>query len=60
MRLQESYNEKQEQIRHQLLQIMDKIDKHQTSQLHDSRNWGYFGDLEFVNDKLSEINRFLK
>ena len=60
MKLQEKYNQKQEEIRHQLLILMDKMDKHQKGQTQDSRNWGYFGDLEFVNDKLTEINRFLK
>ena len=60
MKLREEYNEKQQQIRIQIIKIMDKIDKHQNNQTQDSKNWGYLGDLEFVNERLTEINRFLK
>jgi hypothetical protein len=58
--LKQQYNEKQESIRHQLLMLMDKIDNHQEKQKSRDFDWSLLRDLDFVDEKLNVINKFIK
>jgi hypothetical protein len=37
-----------------------KVKRHSEKQFTESYNWGYVGELEYVNEKIDEVTNFLK
>lgn len=37
-----------------------KIKRHSEKQSFETHNWGYVGDLGYVNEKIDEVTNFLK
>lgn len=58
--LNEKYEEKQKIISDQISVLQMKLKKHQSEQKQNPRNWANLGDLEFVHEKLGQINEFLQ
>ncbi len=40
--------------------LKEKIKKHSEKQSLEPHNWGYFGELIYVNEKIDEVTNFLK
>jgi hypothetical protein len=40
--------------------LKEKIKRHSEKQSLETYNWGYVGDLGYVNDKIDEVTNFLK
>jgi len=55
------YEKKQAQIRKLLKQIEAGLEKHdrKASSCRGGHHWGHAGDLEYVVDRLTEVNDFL-
>ena len=60
MKTQINYEERNIQINKNLDILKLKLKKHKSNFKNKPTNWGYVGDLEFVLNKLIEINQFLK
>lgn len=60
MKAQINYEEHNIQINKNLDILKEKLKKHKSKFKNNPTNWGYVGDLEFVLNKLIEINQFLK
>lgn len=60
MALQHQYDNIQVEIRQQLKLLVKKLDKHQVNQKQNPKNWGYLGDLQYINEKLTLIHEFFK
>lgn len=58
--LQQQYDSKQKTIRKEIEILIEKLDKHQKKQNQNSTNWSYPGDLSNIEEKIKEINRFLR
>ena len=56
----ERYSYHSEEIEKNLNQLKKKLKKHQSDFKKEQTNWGFIGDLAYVNEKLVEINAFLR
>ena len=53
------YYELKTKIEKDLTILNQKLEKHQNSFEMNKSNWGYVGDLEYINKKISEITSFI-
>ena len=54
------YKEKTEEIEKKIKLLEEKLIKHKSDFEENSGNWGYIGDVSYINEKLDEIVSFLK
>ena len=59
MTLKETYQKREESIRDTLNLLKSKIKRHRDDFERHSNNWGYVGDLSYIEKSLKEINEFL-
>ena len=58
--LKTKYQSKNKEIQKKVSSLMKKLETHQQGFNKDNVNWGYLGDLCYINDKLDEVLSFLK
>ena len=56
----ERYSYHSEEIEKNLKQLKKKLKKHQSDFKKEPKNWGYVGDLAYINERLTELNGFIK
>jgi hypothetical protein len=56
----ERYSYHSEEIEKNLNQLKKKLKKHQSDFKREQTNWGYVGDLTYINERLAELNSFIK
>jgi len=56
----ERYSYHSEEIEKNLKQLKKKLKKHQSDFKREQTNWGYVGDLTYINERLAELNGFIK
>jgi hypothetical protein len=56
----ERYSYHSEEIEKNLKQLKKKLKKHQSDFKREQTNWGYVGDLTYINERLAELNSFIK
>ena len=54
------YKELKDKIENNLVNLNQKLRKHQKDFEQNPTNWGFVGDIEYINNKLDEITDFLK
>ena len=54
------YIEKSDEIGKKIKLLQKKLLLHKKDFNKNTSNWGYIGDLTYINDKLEEIESFLK
>ncbi len=54
------YNKHQLEVNSKIDILKDKLKKHQSQFEENNSNWGYVGDIDYINNKLNEILEFLK
>ena len=60
MGLSNRYSELMIKIENDLIQLKEKLKKHQIDFNRNPDNWGYIGDLEYVSSEIDEVVKFLK
>ena len=53
------YEEKQAEIKNELVILNDKLKNHKKIYSKDKTNWGYIGDLGYIISHLKELNKFI-
>ena len=56
----QAYEARMKQINERLATIRQELDRHQREFKNEERNWGYAGDLGYVEEQLHIIEAFLK
>jgi hypothetical protein len=56
----ERYSFHSDEIEKNLNQLKKKLKKHQSDFKREQTNWGYVGDLTYINERLAELNSFIK
>lgn len=59
MTAQQTYQNKQISIRQKMAYLKSQLENHADMQNIESSNWGYIGDLGFVEEKLDELIDFM-
>ncbi len=54
------YKQHQLEINTKIDLLKDKLKKHNIEFEENNSNWGYIGDIDYINNKLNEILEFLK
>jgi hypothetical protein len=54
------YKEITKEIEKNLKLLQKKLIKHKTDFKKTPSNWGFIGDLSYINEKLVEVNTFLR
>ena len=49
------YTETRKEIEKKISLLREKLKSHQTRFKQDPSNWGYVGDLTYINEKLGEL-----
>jgi|GEM_PF-2208884 hypothetical protein len=52
------YNKHQLEVNSKIDILKDKLKKHQSQFEENNSNWGYIGDIDYINKKLDEILEF--
>lgn len=60
MDIKKRYSEKNKEIEKKISLLSKKIKAHKIQFKEDSTNWGYVGDLSYVNEKIEDVLSFLK
>lgn len=60
MTAQEKYNERQQSISELMKQMQELLKAHTKEQKQNPKNWGYAGELGYVEEQLQELVDFLK
>jgi hypothetical protein len=53
------YTKNTEEIEQKIKLLKEKLKKHKKGFKNNPTNWGYVGDLSYINEKLNEIHCFL-
>jgi hypothetical protein len=56
----ERYSYHSEEIEKNLKLLQKKLKKHKSGFKREQTNWGYVGDLTYINERLAELNSFIK
>ena len=59
MTLKETYSKRHANIKYALKVLKSKIKHHRSDFKKNPNNWGYVGDLSFIEKNLKEITEFL-
>lgn len=54
------YNKHQEEIKSKIDLLTEKLKKHKTQFENNTSNWGFVGDIDYINKKLDEILTFIR
>lgn len=54
------YNKHQEEIESKIDLLTEKLKKHKTQFENNTSNWGFVGDIDYINKKLDEILTFIR
>lgn len=54
------YKEVTKEIEKNIKLLQKKLIKHKTDFKETPSNWGFVGDVSYINEKLVEVNSFLK
>lgn len=54
------YNKHQEEIKSKIDLLTEKLKQHKTQFENNTSNWGFIGDIEYVNKSIDEILNFIK
>lgn len=60
MNTETKYKEFKDKVENNLVILKQKLQKHQEDFKKNPTNWGFVGDIEYINNKLDEITEFLK
>lgn len=52
------YNKHQLEVNSKIDILKDKLKKHQSQFEENNSNWGYIGEIDYINKKLDEILEF--
>ena len=58
--LKTKYQNKNKEIENKIFSLTEKLKTHNKSFNENLVNWGYLGDLCYINDKLDEVLSFIK
>jgi hypothetical protein len=58
--IKKKYKGKANEIDQKIKLLQEKLEKHKIDFEINSTNWGYIGDLSYINEKLDEVVSFLK
>jgi hypothetical protein len=58
--LQKQYSSARQEIEEKILTLQVRLAQHHGQQSVYPKNWGYVGDLNYVNSKLAELLEFFK
>lgn len=53
------YNKHQEEIKSKIDLLTEKLKKHKTQFENNTSNWGFVGDIEYINNYINEIINFI-
>ncbi len=53
------YNKHQEEIKSKIDLLTEKLKKHKTQFEKNTSNWGFVGDIEYINNYINEIINFI-
>lgn len=59
MRAEEKYQELFNELQNRLKQLKKKLDQHKKDFIQNS-NWGFVGEIQYVNEQLKNITEFMK
>ena len=57
---QTKYKEGTKEINKKIKLLQKKLIKHKIDFKNNTSNWGYIGDISYINEKLEEVVSFLK
>lgn len=57
---QKKYFGKSKEIEDKIKLLQEKLIKHKTNFENNPSNWGYIGDLSYINEMIDEVVSFLK
>ena len=60
MEANNKYKEVIKEIENNLKVLNEKLKQHQLKQSNETNNWGYVGDISYINTQLGNINEFIK
>jgi hypothetical protein len=60
MDIQIKYTKNFEEIDERMKLLKEKLKDHKKRFKNNGRNWGYVGDLSYINEKLGEVLTFLR
>lgn len=60
MDIKTRYNKNSEEINEKIKLLKEKLKKHNKGFQNNQVNWGYVGDLHYINEKLGEVLTFIK
>lgn len=58
--LNDKYQSKNKEIQKKISVLMNKLETHKKEFNKNPVNWGYLGDLGYINDRLDEVLSFIK
>ena len=60
MNTETKYKELKDKVENNLVLLNQKLRRHQKDFEQNPTNWGFVGDIEYINSRLNEISEFLK
>ena len=59
MDIKKRYTKNSEEIEEKIKLLKEKLKNHKKGFKNNGTNWGYVGDLSYINEKLGEVLTFL-